>query len=330
MKRLIIAISLISLIFLGLSSLFFYKKDVNVEVNIEKGLKTIEIAQKLEDENVILNKYLFVILAFIKNQTLKSGLYDFKGKYSVIDVYEKIAKGEVKQKYFTIIPGEDLIDIANKLEKEGIVKKEEFLKYVFDEKNVRKYGLVGSSFEGYFPPESYAISEKETVETLIKKFLKVFEKRYLPYKQKAESKDYSAFYKKNLSFYEAMIIASMIENEAYYEGEKPIIAGVIFNRLKSNMRLQIDPTVIYALKLAGSWDGTLNKSDLVIDSPFNTYKVKGLPPTPICSFTISSLEAVLNPTKSNYYYYVLSKDRKRHIFSEEYETHLKNIKENLK
>jgi UPF0755 protein len=329
MKRLIIAISLISLIFLGLSSLFFYKKDVNAKVNIGKGLKTIEIAQKLEDENVILNKYLFVILALIKDQALRSGVYEFKGKYSVIDVYEKMAKGEIKQK-FTIIPGEDLIDIANKLEKEGIVKKEEFLKYVFDEKNVRKYELVGSSFEGYFPPESYAISEKETVETLIKKFLKVFEKRYLPYKQKVESKDYSVFYEKNLSFYEAMIIASMIEKETYHEEEKPIIAGVIFNRLKSNMRLQIDPTVIYALKLVGSWDGKLNKSDLVIDSPFNTYKVKGLPPTPICSFTISSLEAVLNPTKSNYYYYVLSKDRKRHIFSEDYETHLKNIKENLK
>ena len=330
MKRLIIAISLISLIFLGLLSLFFYKKDVDVEINIEKGLKTVDIAQKLEDKNVIVNKYLFVILAIIKNQTLKSGLYEFKGKYSVIDVYEKIVKGEIKQKYFTIIPGEDLIDIANKLEKEGIVKKEDFLNYVFDQENVKKYGLIGRSFEGYFLPESYAISEKETVETLVKKFLKVFEKRYLPYKQKIESKDYSKVYNKNITFYEAMIIASMVEKEAYYEEEKPIIVGVILNRLKTNMRLQIDPTVIYALKLINKWDGKLNKNDMVIDSPFNTYKVKGLPPTPICSFTISSLEAVLNPKKSNYYYYVLSKDKKRHIFSEDYETHLKNIKENLK
>ena len=330
MKRLILIFSTAFLTILFTISLFFYRKEINKEVEIEKGLTTLQIARKLEDENIIISRYFFLVLAFLDNKPLKYGLYEFKGKYSVVDVFKKIVGGEVKQRYFTIIPGEDLIDIGNKLEKEKILKKDEFFKFVFDEENVRKYGLEGKSFEGYFPPESYAISQKESVESLVEKFLTVFKKRYLPYKNKIESKDYSTFYKKDISFYEAMIIASLVEKEAFYEEEKPVIVGVLFNRLKSNMRLQVDPTVIYALKLKDRWDGKLKKRDMVVDSPFNTYKIKGLPPTPICNFTISSLEAVLNPKKSNYYYYVLSKDRKRHIFSEDYETHLKNIREHLK
>ncbi len=313
-----------------LTVLLNYKYSINKEIEIQKGLTTYKIAENLEKENIILNKYLFFIYAMVEKKPLKAGIYEFKGKYSIIDVYNKIAKGEVKLKLFTIVPGDDLIDIAEKLEKEGILKKEEFLNYVFNKENVKKFGFIGDSFEGYFPPESYAIGKNETAESLTKKFLEIFKERFLPYKELIEKKDYSDFYKSKITFYEAMIIASMIEKETFVEEEKPIIAGVIFNRLKANMRLQIDPTVIYALKIANKWNGKLNKKDMVYQSPFNTYIINGLPPTPICSFSLSSLKAVLNPTKTNYYYYVLSKDKNKHIFSEDYKTHLKNIEENLK
>lgn len=304
---------------------------IDKEITIPKGSSTFEIGEILEKEGVIINKYIFIIYTKIhKDETIKAGTYQFKGNYSLKDIYEKLAKGEVKLRLFTIVPGDNLLDIAEKLEKENILKKEDFIKFVFNKENVKKYGLVGESFEGYFPPESYALDEKETVETLIAKFLELFKKRYLPYKEKIESKDYSQFYKKRITFYEAMIIASLIEKETYIPEEKPIIASVIFNRLKSNMKLDIDPTVIYALRLKNLYFGNLTKENMRIDSPFNTYKYKGLPPTPICSFSLSSLEAVLNPAKTNYFYYVLSKDRKRHIFSDNYQDHLKNVKENIK
>jgi UPF0755 protein len=332
MKRFLFTAFTILTAFILLSLILINKKMyINKEITISKGSSTFEIGEILEKEGVIINKYIFIIYTKIhKDETIKAGTYQFKGNYSLKDIYEKLAKGEVKLRLFTIVPGDNLLDIAEKLEKENILKKEDFIKFVFNKENVKKYGLVGESFEGYFPPESYALDEKETVETLIAKFLELFKKRYLPYKEKIESKDYSQFYKKRITFYEAMIIASLIEKETYIPEEKPIIASVIFNRLKSNMKLDIDPTVIYALRLKNLYFGNLTKENMRIDSPFNTYKYKGLPPTPICSFSLSSLEAVLNPAKTNYFYYVLSKDRKRHIFSDNYQDHLKNVKENIK
>lgn len=332
MKRYVFTVFTILTAFILLSLILINKKMyINKEITISKGSSTFEIGEILEKEGVIINKYIFIIYTKIhKDETIKAGTYQFKGNYSLKDIYEKLAKGEVKLRLFTIVPGDNLLDIAEKLEKENILKKEDFIKFVFNKENVKKYGLVGESFEGYFPPESYALDEKETVETLIAKFLELFKKRYLPYKEKIESKDYSQFYKKRITFYEAMIIASLIEKETYIPEEKPIIASVIFNRLKANMKLDIDPTVIYALRLKNLYSGNLTKENMRIDSPFNTYKYKGLPPTPICSFSLSSLEAVLNPAKTNYFYYVLSKDRKRHIFSDNYQDHLKNVKENIK
>ncbi|MDM7274472.1 endolytic transglycosylase MltG [Sulfurihydrogenibium azorense] len=332
MKRFLFTAFTILTAFILLSLILINKKMyIDKEITIPKGSSTFEIGEILEKEGVIINKYIFIIYTKIhKDETIKAGTYQFKGNYSLKDIYEKLAKGEVKLRLFTIVPGDNLLDIAEKLEKENILKKEDFIKFVFNKENVKKYGLVGESFEGYFPPESYALDEKETVETLIAKFLELFKKRYLPYKEKIESKDYSQFYKKRITFYEAMIIASLIEKETYIPEEKPIIASVIFNRLKSNMKLDIDPTVIYALRLKNLYFGNLTKENMRIDSPFNTYKYKGLPPTPICSFSLSSLEAVLNPAKTNYFYYVLSKDRKRHIFSDNYQDHLKNVKENIK
>lgn len=318
------------LVFLSLNALIHKKQTLNKEINIPKGYSTIEIGELLEKNGIVSNKYLFFLYAKIYNKTIKAGTYEFKGQYSLKDVYEKLSKGEVKLRLFTIIPGDNLIDIAEKLDKEKIIKKQDFIKFVFNKENVKKYGLIGDSFEGYFPPESYSIDENETVESLVGKFLEVFKKRYLPYKEKVESKDYSDFYKPKISFYEAMIIASLIEKETFVEEEKPLIASVIFNRLKSGMKLDIDPTVIYALRLKNLYKGNLTKESMKIDSPFNTYKYKGLPPTPICSFGLSSLRAVLNPQKTNYYYYVLSKDKNKHIFSQNYQEHLKNVKENLK
>jgi len=325
-KKIFLAFSLsFVVIFYLVYEVFFDKNDIKtpIEIEIKKGSSKIEIAKLLKDKNVIDNWQIFLLYSLIKGD-LKAGFYEFQGNLSINDVFNIIHLGKEKLIKVTIIPGDNLFIIAEKLEENNLIKKDEFLKYVFNKENLKKWNLEGTSFEGYFPPETYGFKKNENIDEIINKFLEVFKKRYMPYKEKIENKDYSEFGIKKLSFYQAMIIASMIEKETAIEEEKPIIAGVILNRLKLNMPLQIDPTVIYALYMEDRWSGNLTKKDLHVKSDFNTYVKNGVPPTPICNFSISSLEAVLNPKKTDYLYYVATKE-KYHLFSNDYKTHLENI-----
>ncbi|MEZ0324171.1 MAG: endolytic transglycosylase MltG [Hydrogenothermaceae bacterium] len=323
MRKFLITISTLTILLLSYTLFQInHKHPVDTEINIQKGMHTKDIAFLLKREGVISDPYIFMLMVKLKNSTLKAGYYSFKGELSILDVLNMLEKGYVKEYVFTIIPGDNLITIAEKLQNEGIVEKERFLKFVFDKNILKAKNLEGDSFEGYFPPETYRIPYKADLNEVIDIFLREFKKKYLPYKDK--------FKDKSITFYEGMIIASMIEKEAFLEEEKPIIAGVILNRLKKDMRLQIDATVIYGLMLKNRYTGKLTKEDMKFDSPFNTYIYKGLPPTPICSFSITSLEAVINPKNHNYLYYVLSKDRKSHVFTDNYNEHLKNIEINLK
>jgi len=289
-------------------------------IEIKKGESIKTIAKKLEEKGVIKNWAVFYIYSLLKGKTLKYGYYEFEGRLSIKDVWEKLYKGKEKLFRFTIFPGDDILDIAERLDSKGFVKKEEFITYVFNRENVKEFNLEGDSFEGYFPPETYFLRKSYSVKEIVQVFLKEFKKRYRTFEK--------SFKGGKVSFYEAMIVASLIEKETFIEKEKPIIAGVILNRLKKRMYLQIDPTVIYALKLKGQWDGNLTKENMKVYSPYNTYINYGLPPTPICSFSISSLKAVLKPLDTDYLYYVF--DGKKHIFSRDYETHQKNIRKILK
>lgn len=311
-----------SSISLVLSILFFYKINEKIPIEkpvlikIKKGETVKKIAYKLEKKGVISNKFIFVLYTLIKRKSLKHGYYEFKGSKSIKDIWKILSTGKEKLILFTIIPGEDLIDIGKKLEKAGLVEKAKFYRYVFNQEKVREKGLQGSSFEGYFPPETYFLRKDSSIDEIVDAFLHVFHERYTPILKTA----------KNLTPYQAMIIASIVEKETSISEEKPIIAGIIINRLKKKMKLQIDPTIIYALKRKEMWDGNLNKKNMKIKSPYNTYLNYGLPPTPICSFSIESLKAVLNYKKTEYLYY-FSADKKTHYFSKTYREHLKKIKE---
>ncbi|WP_457642507.1 endolytic transglycosylase MltG [Persephonella sp.] len=317
------ALSVFLTVFLGLVILYglYIKIPVNIQkekiIKIERGKSIEEIANILKREGVIPDKNIFYIYARLKNKTLKAGYYRFKGKYSVKDVWEILYRGKEQIFPFTIIPGEDLIDVGEKLEKEGFIEREIFYRFVFNKTNVKKFGLEGLSFEGYFPPETYYLSKNSDIEYIVKAFLNVFKKRYFPLKEEFE--------KRGINFYKGMIIASMVEKESFLDREKPVIAGIILRRLERDMFLQIDPTVIYSLKLKKMWDGKLKKEDMKINSPYNTYLYKGLPPTPISSFSVNTLKSVLNYEKTDYLYY-FTPDGKRHVFSKSYIEHLRKIR----
>jgi len=287
------------------------------DIYIPKGSSLKEIGNILKENKVIQNRTVFELYSRIKNKPLKYGYYRFEGYLSIKDVWEKLHAGKERLFRFTIVPGEDLIDIGNKLEKKGFIKKESFYSFVFDKENLKKYGLTGSSFEGYFPPETYFFRKNPEVTEIVKTFLQVFKKKYTPL---LENKNING-----LSFYQIMIIASLVEKETSIPEEKPVIAGIIMNRLKKNMKLQIDPTVIYALKLSGQWEGKLKKEDMDVDSPYNTYLYRGLPPTPISSFSVESLKSVINYEQTDYLYF-FSKDGKKHIFSKTYKEHIRKLR----
>ncbi len=314
-------VSLFILIFAFSVVLFFvelnHKYNIKtVYVEIKRGYSIKQISRILEEKGVIRNKTVFLIYSKLKGKSLKEGYYQFKGNMSIKDVWYVLYKGKEKLFPFTITPGEDLIDIGEKLEKKGFLKKEVFYRYVFSRENLKKFSLKGNSFEGYFPPETYYLRKNPDVEYVVKTFLKEFRKSYEPLLHSKKIK--------NLSPYQIMIIASLVEKETALTEEKPVIAGVIMNRLKKGMRLQIDPTVIYALKLARLWNGKLTRKMLKFDSPYNTYVYFGLPPTPISSFSVETLKAVLNYEKTDYLYF-FTKDGKKHIFSETYREHLKKM-----
>ncbi len=299
----------------------YHKKNIKQPVlfEINNGESIKEVSKKLENQGIVENWELMYLLIRIRNKTVKKGTYEFKDELSLDDIWKIITQGKEKLFPITIVPGDNLFIIAKKLDKNKIVPEKDFLNFTLNPENVKKYRLKGNSFEGYFPPETYLFRRNENIEKVVKQFLDIYNKCYLPILKNS----------KEIEPYNMMKIASMVEKETSILEEKPIIAGIIINRLKKRMPLQVDATVIYAMYLQNKWSGKLKKTHLKgVKSEFNTYLNYGLPPTPICSFSIETLKSVLNYKKTNYLYY-LTIDNKKHIFSESYEKH-RRILENIK
>jgi len=174
------------------------------------------------------------------------------------------------------------------------------------------YGFLegsGGNLEGFLFPKTYEVTEVETGRDVVVKMLDQFGKE-------TGTLDWERAQAYNLTRYDILIIASMVEKEAKFPEERPIIASVIYNRLKAGMKLQICATVHYAL---GAWKPELTYSDLEVDSPYNTYKVSGLPPGPICNPGFESIRAALYPEETDYLYYLLTSPEGRHSFTADYE-----------
>jgi UPF0755 protein len=327
-----INIFIIIAIILYFSREFFTYKGPDIDIHIRKGMGITEIAQLLEKKGVVPNAKIFLIYVQSKGADLKYGYYTIKHGYTLYDIWKMLHEGREKLFKFIIKPGDNLIIIGERLEKDGFIKdKLDFYKFVFDDRKVFKYGLEGITFEGYLPPETYYLSKtksNESVKYLVDTFVNYFKKEYLPYKNKVDHR----FRDLGLDFYDVMIIASMVEKETSVPTEKPLIAGVIMERLRINMILQIDPTRDYSKmlkKLIDQYPDVFKHYAIYYKwEEYDTYKYKGLPPTPICSFTTDTLEATLNfSNPQKYLYYFSPRGRKDHLFSRTYEQHLRYIRQ---
>lgn len=289
-------------------------KDKSVVLfDIEPNSSSFKIAQDLKKSNLIKSVYLFLIYLKLKKAVVQAGVYELSPSYSLSELTEKLLRGEVKEWVITFPEGFSIKEMAERLQKEGVIKKEEFLKETsLVSKYKKEFDFIdplAPSLEGYLFPDTYRFSYRASPEDIIKKMLLNFKKRTENIKPN----------------YKTLILASIVERESKSLEDKKMIASVYFNRLNVRMKLEADPTVQYA---KGNWE-PITVSDYKIESPYNTYKYHGLPPSPICNPGLEALKAVIEPQKTDYFYFFHTQDGKT-IFSKSKEEHDKNKADYLK
>jgi UPF0755 protein len=231
----------------------------------------------------------------------------------MIEIIKLIKSGKVLLKKITIPEGLSAWRTCKLLERKGFGEYDNFLKVCNDSVYAKKVtGFNIPNLEGFLYPETYHFPEDATEEFIISHLVKEFFNQI--------SNLYFKPYEK-LDFYEMIILASIVEREAKLEREKPLIASVYINRINHNYKLQADPTVAYVLELRGKHREKIYYKDLKIDSPYNTYKYMGLPPTPICSPSRSSIAAVLHPADTDYYFF-FADGSGGHEFTKTYKQHI--------
>ena len=277
----------------------------NIIIEIPKYSSLSNIASILEAKGIIENKYYFIIQSYFngKAKLLKAGEYSFSKNISQNEVLIKLYANDVKL-YKLVIP-----ECYSNKQIFEIIKKNLYIP------------IIQSGYsEGAFFPSTYFFSKDTSVDKLLGIMYNEANTKF--------SKLYNQ-YKNNISDVlnqsEVLILASIIEAEARKVEEQNKIAGVFVNRLRKGMKLQSDPTVIYGINKTVHLGRPLKKSDLLLSHEWNTYRIHGLPPTPICNVGINAFRAALNPEKSSNLYFVAD-GKGGHIFSETYEEHKKNIK----
>ena len=310
MKKLLLLILLIGVA----ATVFLYDYAINQPLKISedtlflvnKGDSLNKIAQSLQDKELVNDKYIFILFSKINRiyPQIKAGEYLFNGEFSVKQTAEKLSSGKVYLRKVTFPEGLTSTEIAKILHKENFLSKDEF----------------AAPAEGSILPETYAYMRGDSPEKIIKQAQKAMQNVL---EQAWQERD------QNLplqSKEELLILASIVEKETGIGMERAQVASVFVNRLRLGMLLQTDPTVIYALT-NGKEDlnRPLTRKDLSIDSPYNTYKYAGLPPTPICNPGKDAIYAAAHPSETPYLYFVASGNG-GHNFATTLSEHNENVR----
>ncbi len=278
-------------------------------VDIPRGSTPTAVVRKLASAGVI--KHEWPLMLYMKvsgaGARLRAGEYMFPSPISPIGVLRKLQLGEQRTMRLTVVEGWTRWDIANamtKMPEFQLADSDAALKLMNDVSLIRSIDPAAENLEGYLYPDTYEFPPGTAPQVVIEMMVKQFLTQWSP-------ENAALARKLELSPRQVVTTASLIETEAKLNEERPIIASVIYNRLKRNMPLGVDSTVIYASKLAGKWknDGKVYKSDVDRVSPYNTRLFTGLPPGPIASAGATSLRAALNPEQTDYLYYVRNPDR---------------------
>jgi len=291
-------------------------------VQIPPGVPTTEIRRRLIDAGVVSDEFVFwLALRWTgRSRALKAGEYRFDRPMGAVAVIEKIARGEVYAHPITFPEGLTIREMAEIYESRGFGAAADFLAAAGDATLIRDLDPVAEDLEGYLFPETYALPRGTPVSTLIAMMVDRFRATYRDLQtREANLPDL-------LTLRQVVTLASLVEEETAQAGERALVAAVYRNRLNRRMPMQADPTVVYALRKAGVYDGNIRKRDLAIDSPYNTYRYPGLPPGPIASPGRAALEAALAPADVPYLYFV-SRNDGSHAFAETLARHNANVYE---
>jgi len=292
-----------------------------VFVEIPQGASVAAMADRLADAGVILHPLAFRIAARMSGseRMLKAGEYRFADPATPGDVVARLAKGDVYTRAVTFREGLTMWDTAEVFAAAGLGTVEEFLIEARDPSRILSIDPDARSLEGYLFPDTYQLPRsagaKGMVDAMVAGFLRAFD---ADLRAAATARD--------ISVREVVTIASLVEKETAHPPERPIVSAVYQNRLRINMGLQCDPTVIYALRLANRWNGNLTRENMRIDSPYNTYRYAGLPPGPIASPGRASLEASVRPSADTYLYFV-SRNDGTHVFSSTFAEHSRAVQQ---
>jgi len=307
------------------AGLFYYcifyalppERPLPAEIRVEQGDSLATVARKLSEQKIVSNGFLFSLWARLRGAEKKihQGLYRFDAPVPPHEVLDRLVSGKGVYLIVTIPEGLTVREIATLLENMGIASKEKFLAAAADPNLLAALGLQDKGIEGYLFPSTYhfvpATSERDMILAMAEQFRKIS----LPLLLRGGSDH-------QLTPHEILTLASIIEKETGVESERPLVSAVFHNRLKRQMALQSDPTVIYGIK---NFNGNLTRKDLNEATPYNTYRIAALPPGPICNPGLSSIRAALQPADVSYLYFV-SKNDGTHLFSDTIEAHNQAVK----
>lgn len=286
-------------------------------IHVPKGAPAEEIAYKLADSGIVRNRYGFLFAAKVLGgeKELKFGDYKLYTGMAPVAVVRKLTTGSAVMRRLTVPEGLTIEHIAQRLERRGLATKDEFIAETGNERLLNMLGARNDTLEGFLFPDTYHISGEESPESLVQMMFHRFEEVY-------REESVGATIGDEYDVFDIVTIASIVEKEALLASEKPRIAGVIYNRLRTNMRLYCDVTIQYTLNKYGQ---RLTYADLDHDSPYNSYIYKGLPPGPICNPGRTALDAALRPEDTEYLYFV-SMNNGSHYFSKTLQEHNRAVR----
>lgn len=276
----------------------------NQYIQIPKGSSPNEIIEKLAAEGILANTLptQIYIRSFGTANKMQAGEYQFDSPITPLQVLKELEKGEDRTTKLTIPEGFTRFDIAKRIAEKfpqtPPVDEKAILTMMDDVSLIKDFDPTAKNLEGYMYPSTYSFPKDTKPQEIIKTMVEQFKKVWKPeYSERAKELGRTPR--------EIVTIGSLIETESRVEEERPIVASVIYNRLAKNIPLGIDQTAVYVAKMQNRWDGTIHKSDLEADSPYNTRRFGGIPPGAISSVSESALKAALNPAQTDYIYYVL-------------------------
>jgi UPF0755 protein len=280
-----------------------------VFIEFPHGTGTEAMADALTSKGVVKDRWLFIVARAVRRGQLQAGEYKFDKPASPLDVYARIARGDIFYLELLVPEGFNMFDIAAAVEKLGFVRGSAFLAAARNPAFIQDLDPAAQSLEGYLFPNTYRVYRHTTAPQLCRQMTNEFRAQW---KKLNPAK----------GIHETVTLASLVEREARRPDERPQVASVFSNRLRIGMKLDCDPTTAYAALLENRYTGVIHRSDLESENAYNTYKHTGLPPGPIANPGLSSLRAALAPADTKYLYFVAKADGSGgHRFSDSLAAH---------